>query len=432
MRGKRTRSRPDPITFAAACSLIEAAMSADIRQQLVAEVSESSDFGRTLLRLRDPLRSNVLRTGGRQINLDPLIRTYDSRTRQEGFHVLHDWDGKADRVNEDIIPVDVLHYLVDQRGSEPPDGRAVAILLDYYFMHVLSLLSLRIWDDGDADENLDRLNHLLGDLQGPTGSGQKFAGNAETLILIATAHYERVEAGFDALLEKVQALDSTHRVNIALGHAASLGCHLRFGFEATYARDIVKMRDDNVADYPWLCFSIATLMGEYSRVHGEDDRGTQAIVEALLNGLSPDANAFVGGQPPPSLSSCEAQRSAIADQFQAHKQDLLDEFERWRPSDQSYSPLSFFFNFSHNVLKGTVVDALMWGEAWDLGLNDLLTGSPRGEPVGESKTALAMTLMAYARSSPDRVRGRLMPVIVYDPQMGNQTFAATLRRLREQ
>jgi hypothetical protein len=191
------------------------------------------------------------------------------------------------------------------------------------------------------------------------------------------------------------------------------------------------MRDDNVADYPWLCFSVATLMGEYSRVHGEDDRGTQAIVEALLNGLSPDAKAFVGGQPPPSLSSCEAQRTAFADLFRAHKQDLLEGFERWRPSDQSYSPLSFFFNFSHNVLKGTVVDALMWGEAWDLGLNDLLTASPRGEPVGESKTTLATTLMAYARSSPDRIRGRLMPVIVYDPQMGYQAFATTLRTLHE-
>ena len=44
-----------------------------------------------------------------------------------------------------------------------------------------------------------------------------------------------------------------------------MGSHLRFGFEATYGRDTVVMRDDNVADYPWLCFALATLMREYAR-----------------------------------------------------------------------------------------------------------------------------------------------------------------------
>ena len=37
---------------------------------------------------------------------------YDGLTRRDGFHVMHDWDGIADRVNEDTIPVDVLNYLV--------------------------------------------------------------------------------------------------------------------------------------------------------------------------------------------------------------------------------------------------------------------------------------------------------------------------------
>ena len=56
---------------------------------------------------------------------------------------------------------------------------------------------------------------------------------------------------------------------MALGHAASMGSHLRFGFEATYARDTVIMRNDNVTDYPWLSFSLATLMREYSRMRDE-------------------------------------------------------------------------------------------------------------------------------------------------------------------
>ncbi len=57
----------------------------------------------------------------------------------------------------DIIPIDVLDYVIARRGAEPLDPIVLAILLDYYFLHLLSLLSLRIWDEGDADANLDRL-----------------------------------------------------------------------------------------------------------------------------------------------------------------------------------------------------------------------------------------------------------------------------------
>src|SRR5262249_40810001 len=91
----------------------------------------------------------------------------------------------------------------------------------------------------------------------------------------------------------------------------------------------------------------------------------------------------------------------------------------------------FYFNFSHNITKGTVIDALLRSSPWALTLNDLLTALPRTEPIGAAKMALARTLMGYARESPDRIRGRLMPVIVYDPQAGRQAFTVTMKKLRE-
>src|SRR5207249_189420 len=86
-------------------------------------------------------------------------------------------------------------------------------------------------------------------------------------------------------------------------------------------------------------------------------------------------------------------------------------------------------NFSHNILKGIVVDALLWGEPWTLTLNDLLTGVHTEPSAAESKKKLANTLVAYARSSPDTIRGRLMPVIVYDPRAGRQAFSFMMRIL---
>ena len=39
------------------------------------------------------MRANRFRAGGQQIFLDRVITSFDGRTRAEGFHILHDWDG---------------------------------------------------------------------------------------------------------------------------------------------------------------------------------------------------------------------------------------------------------------------------------------------------------------------------------------------------
>jgi hypothetical protein len=429
-------STPNPIAseygFGHACALVEQALAGLLRRQFVAAACEARDLGSALLHVRGAMRGNVWRGRDTTVNLHRAITRYDVLTRQEGFHALHDWDGKAGRVNDDTIPVDVLNFVVDQRGGDAADPAVAAMLVDYYFVHVLALLSLRVWDEGDADENLDRLGKLLGQLQGPDGSGQRFASDPETLILIATCHYEPDERGYVTLLDRVHTLSAAHRASIAMTHAAAMGSHLRFGFEATYGRDTSVMRDDNVADYPWLCFSLVTLMREYARMHAAGEPGVRrdALVEAMVNGLSADARAFIGVAPA-SLSRCETERCEFRDLFLRYRGDLEAEFERCRPTEQAYSPLSFFFNFSHNVLKGTIVDALLRGKTWDVTINDLLTGLPRDDPRAADKAALATTLMGYARASPDTIRGRLTPVIVYDPAAGRQAFAVTMKKLRE-
>jgi hypothetical protein len=409
------------------CSLIESLLAGRARRSIAAELADAASLGDALARLRDRMQSHAWRIGAQSISLGGAVKALDAATRREGFHVLNDWDGKVDRVSETSIPVDVLDYVIRLRGTTPSDEGTIALLLDYYLANLLALLSLRIWDAGDADANLDRLNRLLDDLQGPNGSGQRFAGDAETLLLVATSHFEVVEVGYAALLARVKTLNRAHQLNVAIGHAVSMGSHLRFGFEATYGRDTIVMRDDNAADYPWLCYALVTVMREHARLPSpvEGDR----LVEALVNGLSADPRAFIG-QAPPSLATAETDRSAFADLFEAHRQALLAAFETYRPRDDAYSPLAFFFNFSHNVLKGTVVDALLRGRPWDVSFTDLLTALGRDDREGAAKMALATTLMGYARRNPDRIRGRLMPVIVYDPATGREAFGAAMRKMR--
>jgi len=430
MSADRARPEPQPnITFDRACAVIEAALSGTSRHEIVVGVSKSKSFSKALSHLRDGMRSHRFRAGGTSVSLNAIIQTFDQRTRQDGFHVLHDWDGTLDELNEETIPVDVLNFMMDKTVPRLSERHVLALLLDYYFLYVLALLTLRVWDEGNPNDNLDRLSRLLGDLQGSNGSGRKFADGAEVLVLVAVSHFEPDVSAYDRLLAKLKTLDRSHRERFALVLAGIYASHLRFGFEATYGRDVVAMRNDNAPDYPWLLFALVTLMEAYARLHDHDSEGTERerVVEGILNGLSPDPRAFVGNAPD-SLASYEEEHSRFRELFEKYRRDLLVELEHHRPSEEKYSPIAFYFNFLHNILKAIVVDAMLRGEASNVTLNDLLTGFPRSS-TAELSEALARTLMSYARSSPEKIRGRLVPVIVYDPRKGRRAYTETIRRL---
>ena len=414
--------------FADGCAVLDRLLTGSGRSEIVLHAAKARTMGDALRRLRRGMRADAWTVGGNRLDLGPIVRAFDTATRRDGFHVLHDWDGKADHVNDLTIPIDVLDYVVRVRGDDEANPVVLSIALDYYFLNLLALFSLRVWDGDDADARLDVLSGLLERLQGADGSGQRFVDDAGTLILIATAHFEAVEIGYARLLARVQSLSDAHRLEIAVGHASSMGCHLRFGFEATYARDTMVMRDDNIADYPWLCFALLTLVREYDRAPGSGDRSR--VVESILNGLSGDARAFVG-EAPPSLAARSADQRELRERVLARRRELVAAFQPYRPEGDRYSPLAFFFNFSHNVLKGTVVDALLHAAPWRVSFNDLLSGIARDAGDDEARRLLAATLMGYARENPDRIRGRLMPVIVYDAQAGRRAFNVTLEKLTQ-
>jgi len=422
---------PNSDAFDAACVALDRALDGPFRKDLVAAAARHHTLGRALADFRAGMRSHDWRAGSEQIELGGIIDALDKSTRVEGFHVLHDWDGKADKVTPNTITLDVLEYVATQLGSQPTTTTVLGVVLDYYFMYILALVATRAWDSPEPGAALDRVSRLLKHLQGPHGSGQRFADNAETLLLIATSHYEPKEHGYELLLQRARVLPPANRTAMALSHAQAMGGHLRFGFEVTYGKDLKNMRDDNGADYPWLCFGLAGLMDAYVGLVAAGDTGVELdrVIEGLINGLTPDPEAFLG-RPPASLDPHQEELSRFTSGFTRHRSELLEAFETHRPTDRAYSPISLFFNFSQNVLKGTVADALLRGDAWTLSLNDLFTGVPRGELRGEAKVRLGRTLTTYARRNPDSIRGRLSPVIVYDPSTARQYFGATMRAIK--
>lgn len=398
---------------------MEILLAGDLRREYVDHlVRTSATLGDALGPLRLAMRTHTWTGDGHRLTMARAVQAVDALTRDEGFHALNDWDGIADHVNVDIIPVDVLDFVRRVRGHHRPDTATLAVLVDYYAFHILSLLALRAWDTTDPDAALGRVGGLLDLLQGPHGSGQPFVSDPETLLLIATSHYEPDERGYVSLLAQVRTLSFERQRAVALGHAASMGAHLRFGFHATYARSTEAMRDDNVADYPWLHYAADIVLRAI-----EDDDGLApggpplaVLVEALFGSLTADAASLLDAGP-------------FRERLTARSSRLQPLFDALEPRADEYSPLSLFFNFSHNVLKGVVVDVLLRGDAWTVSFNDLLTGPSGGISSLASRRALALTLMGHARRHPQRIRGHLMPVIVYDPAAGHAVYRATVSRL---
>lgn len=407
-----------PTNFQVLAEQVEDILDGPMRHAIAATLSNRPSAHEALGGLRHLMRSHVWTAQGQSVPLTTGIAAADGTTRREGFHALNDWDGIADHVNREIIPVDVLDFVRAARRDAPTSPVVLGLLIDYYFFHVLSLMALRIWDEEDPAAALDTVGRLLDLLQGPDGSRQPFVHDAATLILIATSHYEPNESGYDLLLTRVRLLPESHRLAIALGHAASLGAHLRFGFLATYGRRTTDMRDDNVADYPWLHWALSEVITALTNMTSEErasPRGLQ-LTEALLGGLSADtAEVLAHGD--------------VATRVLPLLPELRPRFEALAPTPAAYSPISWFFNFSHNVIKGTIIDACFREEAWTVSYSDLLTGPHGGHSPLPSREALARTLMEYARRSPQRIRGELLPVIVYDVDAGRACHAATLAAL---
>jgi hypothetical protein len=432
MTPSRPREAKAKLSYQGACDVVEGALESGARAAILDAAGASGSFAEALRRLRTAMRTHTLETPSGRLLLEGAVRWLDARTQAEGFHVLHEWDGK--RFVDETIPVMMVDYYARANKTVRPDRRSLAILLDYYLLYVLALLVMRIWDEGDPNANLDRVTRMLTTLQGAEGSGLQLVEDAATLFWIAISHYEPDDFAYHRLLDRVRTLDEAHQTRISLVGAAVLGDHLRWGFPVYYERDLGLMRADNVSDYPWLFYSVYTLMHAYARMHeaGAGEEARDVVVEAMLNGLTPDTRAFTES-PPSTLASFGEEHAELRALFARYKTEMLRDFERHRPVQGTYSPLAFNFNFPHNALIPMVTLALVQGvdPRLNMPLDGLLTRAGEGEEGVRAPETLARILMAYAGYSPEKRGGRRTLMIIYDPNSALSSFNRTMSVLKE-
>ena len=376
------------------------------------------------------MRSHSFQIASHKVVLGDFVRRLDGLTREEGFEVLHTWDHSTHRFCEENAPVLTLDYFASLKSTSRSKRVSLSILLDFYFLHVLMLCAVRVWDEGDPDGLLDRISRLLRLLQGPDGSGHHFADDAETLLMLAMSQFHPNDEAYDHLIEKIWTLNGGHLRRFALISTAVLGAHLRWGFTVMYRRDVTRMREDNVPDYPWLLFALETLLPEYARLHDADIQGAEReeVVEGLLNGMTADPWAFIGKRPD-ALSDYAEKYSRFCELLGRYGEDLVDECIRHRPSAERFSPMAVHFNFPHNVLMAHLMTALEEGSARSLSVNALLLGKHDGVATEQSPDDLAEELTAFAGSSPDKLDAHGGRLIIYDWEAGQGYCEMALRAI---
>lgn len=414
------------------CDALEVILEGSARKDILDELSRAGSSADRLRRLRSAMSAHAFATGSEVISLGRMVRILDTRTRREGFRVLQSWNHKTHEFTKDIVPVLMLDLYESAEVAAPNERITLEILLDYYFLHLLALCAMRLWDDGDVSANVDRVTRLVGTLQGPTGSGHHFVRDAETLMIYALSQFHPAEYAYDRFIAKVMTLTKPQQVTFARVSAAVLSAHLRWGFWVMYERDVVRMRNDNVGDYPWLLTTVLTLMRCYAGLlqegAGADDR--VQVVDSLLQGLAADPWAFTG-KAPPALAEYESDYAELRKLLQRHGSDLLDDFEVHRPSKESYSPLALHFNFPHNTLVAILTIALLEGKPQARPLNDLFVPELPEVLGDETQESLARGLTAFSGGSSERLGYRGAMLIVYDHLTGLRSFTMTSDAIRK-
>ncbi|NNF11639.1 MAG: hypothetical protein HKN72_00335 [Gemmatimonadetes bacterium] len=411
---------------------LDGALNGRSRGEVLDGMRARGDFVDWMGRLRGSMSEHRFVAGAERFDVAHLVRRLDVRTRKDGFRVLHSWNHRTHEFTEDMVPVLMVDFFLRAGPKDPDPAVVLSILLDYYFLHLLALCAMRAWDAGDPDLALARVQSLLEALQGEDGSGHQFVDDAETLLIYALSQFHPEEQAYDRIITRVAELGSTRRLAFARVSASVLSAHLRWGFWLMYGRDVVRMRADNVGDYPWLLDVVVTLLRGWVEAEeaGAPQEDRDHIAESLLQGLAADPWAFTGSRPPAFAAHSEA-CDEVSALLEAHAPSLLEAFERHKPTKTEYAPLAFHFNFPHNALVAVLTLALLEGRPQPLPLNVLFTREMEGLPEGETQEGLARTLMAFSKGRPDRLGNRGEVLVAYDPLSAMRSYSMTTKALRK-
>jgi hypothetical protein len=270
--------------------------------------------------------------------------------------------------------------------------RYAQTLFNLYLLQRLTLLTMRLWDDGagDAGARLSQIQGVLDQLWHGTPAGQPvLVRDARWLIPLAQSPAtddlgpyfdvaEHVAESF-AIADRLAIHDAN--VRLAAGHLRS---QIRYYCLKNAAgldddRVVLNTRNSNALDFALLIQDLVPLLEAYEQACQRQDEQTRlACARAICQGISPDPELFVnrvdllgaysiieplfittGANGHAAYTDIGRRHVALLEEYTTRigrvSTALSEDCPRFRPVAGAYSPLGLLYGFSSNLLEHIVL-----------------------------------------------------------------------------
>jgi hypothetical protein len=293
-------------------------------------------------------------------------------------------------------------------------------LFNLYVVRRLTLLSMRLWDEGStgAGDRLSRVQGALDQLWASTPADQPvFVRDARWLIQLAQSPLtDELGAYFEVAAKIAETLSEDDRLEIHKAGVRMAAGHLRSQirhYSVTHAVPldesslVLSTRNSNALDFALLIQDLVPLLEAYENAwHRGDGAKRLELADVIGQGISPDPELFVNWVELLGAYSMIEHLFITADgdgevvytpTGQRHVQ-LLQEYEarigrvskplsedcrHFRPAAGAYSPYGILYGFSSDLIEHMALKALQPDAVTHYSLEDVFAG---GE-VGTGKLA---------------------------------------------
>ena len=286
-------------------------------------------------------------------------------------------------------------------------------LFNLYLIRRVTLLSMRLWDDGpsSAGDRLSRIQAIVDRLWKTTPGDQPvLVRDARWLIQLAQSPAtDDLGAYFEAAERIAGSLTEQDRIEIHMAGVRMTGGHLRSqtrynslkrGVSLNDQSLLVLTRTTNALDFALLIQELVPILDAYERAcHGDDRQKRLELADAICQGVSPDPELFLnrvellGAYSMIEHLFVTTDREGVATYTpigQRHvrllheygqrigraAKPLLDDCRAFRPVQGAYSPYGVLYGFSTNLIDHMVLKASQPDALTHFSLEDVFAGEP--------------------------------------------------------
>src|SRR5262245_24793425 len=302
-------------------------------------------------------------------------------------------------------------------------------LYSVFVLQQLELLSLRIWDEGNADarDRLREIQSLLDTLNAESGS-HVFIRDARWLIQTAQGALTRHLQPYFRVAERISSsLSDADRLEVHKAGAKLAGGHLRSqlryraaeqGLAADNPLVLAITRNSNSMDAALLVADLLPILEAYNAaLLGNDALRRRELADAIIQGVSADPELFLTRldllEPSTVIEDVFLERrdggplrftsagSAHLDRIARYRALILElasplgeDTLRLDEPGMEYSPLGIAYGFCADIVSSMVMDSLLSHSSFGLSLEDMFAADrEHGSRAARAREWQALAIM---------------------------------------